>query len=380
MKKILLTTLIFLSALILVSAQTIPCNKCEDEYNKVRSGINHKEMQRFVAGCGHCTDDKIKAYVDDIKQKLADYTRNENRKNYENDLKGCNCNCLCIISTKEKYKDTHKDVYSANQKECKANIIYKINNEKNLETALKLLSDNKCFFDREYDSIESEIRIKKIDEFLFSDDTVNAQKELGFIENKNGFKGKKEKIETQKQKIKKRCLQIRYQAKNINNWAGMKMIYLKNEKQPKGFYISETPVTFSQYKKVMGNLPAEAELPTGINADDSFPIVNITYSDAETFCKKLSGTYTYGLPTNDEWLEAVMFMQETKNTDGVVENTWLGIKQAGRVWELLSVTEIKDCCKVTGGSFYDGGFNKSVKQFNDIPYFNVGFRVVIKEK
>jgi len=65
----------------------------------------------------------------------------------------------------------------------------------------------------------------------------------------------------------------------------------------KPFHMGATEVTQAQYTKVMGANPSEFK-------GDDFPVDNVTWDDAQAFCKKLSGMDakgSYRLPTEAEW-------------------------------------------------------------------------------
>jgi len=77
----------------------------------------------------------------------------------------------------------------------------------------------------------------------------------------------------------------------------------------KGFWMGKYEATQGQWKRVIGNLPGEltAELPEG----DDFPVGNVNFAEAETFCHKLtelgrqSGDlpkdWEFRLPTEAQW-------------------------------------------------------------------------------
>ena len=62
------------------------------------------------------------------------------------------------------------------------------------------------------------------------------------------------------------------------------------------FYMGQTEVTQAQWKAVMGNNPSIFE-------GDNLPVENVTYEDAQAFCRELSRLTgkTYRLPTEAEW-------------------------------------------------------------------------------
>jgi formylglycine-generating enzyme required for sulfatase activity len=113
------------------------------------------------------------------------------------------------------------------------------------------------------------------------------------------------------------------QPKEVTNTIGMKLVLIPagtftmgspasekdrydNETQhqvtlTKPFYMGRTEVTQGQWKKVMGT-----ELWKGkehVQEGDDYPAVNVSWDDAEEFCKKLSAMEgkVYRLPTEAEW-------------------------------------------------------------------------------
>jgi formylglycine-generating enzyme required for sulfatase activity len=82
----------------------------------------------------------------------------------------------------------------------------------------------------------------------------------------------------------------------------------------RAFYLGKYEVTQKQYRAITGTNPswffAEGEGKKeveGINSDD-FPVENVTWEEAEIFCKKLNGKdrkkpwgWLYRLPTEAEW-------------------------------------------------------------------------------
>ena len=77
----------------------------------------------------------------------------------------------------------------------------------------------------------------------------------------------------------------------------------------KGFWMAKFETTQGQWKRVMGKLPGPltAELPAG----DDFPVGNVNFAEAESFCRKLtelgrkSGElpqdWEFRLPTEAQW-------------------------------------------------------------------------------
>jgi formylglycine-generating enzyme required for sulfatase activity len=66
-----------------------------------------------------------------------------------------------------------------------------------------------------------------------------------------------------------------------------------------GFWMGKTEVTQGQWKRVMGNNPAE------FKKGDNYPVENAIWADIEKFIIKLSssttGAYKFRLPTEAEW-------------------------------------------------------------------------------
>ena len=69
------------------------------------------------------------------------------------------------------------------------------------------------------------------------------------------------------------------------------------------FEIGETPITCQQWIAVMGSLPEDC---TEEGYKPNQPVTNVSFYDAEEFCKKLSEQTgeTYRLPSGDEWEHA----------------------------------------------------------------------------
>jgi sulfatase modifying factor 1 len=74
-----------------------------------------------------------------------------------------------------------------------------------------------------------------------------------------------------------------------------------------GFWVGKYPVTQREWKQVMGSLPAGLT----VGAGDNFPVYNVSYSDAEAFCRKLTAIeratgdwgegWVFRLPTEAQW-------------------------------------------------------------------------------
>jgi sulfatase modifying factor 1 len=77
----------------------------------------------------------------------------------------------------------------------------------------------------------------------------------------------------------------------------------------KGFWMAKYEVTQGQWKRVVGELPGEltAELPE----EDDFPVGNVNFAEAETFCRQLTELgrragdlprgWEFRLPTEAQW-------------------------------------------------------------------------------
>lgn len=82
----------------------------------------------------------------------------------------------------------------------------------------------------------------------------------------------------------------------------------------KGFYVGTTEVTQAQWKAVMGNNPSNFK-------GDDLPVEMVSWDDAVSFCKKLSGKEgkTYRLPTEAEWEYAARAGTTTRYHSGDTE-------------------------------------------------------------
>lgn len=65
------------------------------------------------------------------------------------------------------------------------------------------------------------------------------------------------------------------------------------------FWISDSEITQEQWTRVMGHNPSSIKAP-------QFPVVNITWQDAVSFCEKISILHgkKYRLPSESEWIWA----------------------------------------------------------------------------
>lgn len=118
--------------------------------------------------------------------------------------------------------------------------------------------------------------------------------------------------------------------KEITNSVGMKLVLIpsgsftmgsaaddeqahEDERQhevqiSKPFYMGATEVTQGQYKKVMGTNPSKLDDSQDPKAKDSFPVDQVSWTDAAEFCKRLTALNeekqnkrVYRLPTEAEW-------------------------------------------------------------------------------
>jgi formylglycine-generating enzyme required for sulfatase activity len=69
----------------------------------------------------------------------------------------------------------------------------------------------------------------------------------------------------------------------------------------KGFWMGKSEVTQGQWKRVAGKLPGELTAAGG--EGDDFPVYNVNYPEAESFCRKLTerGSQSGGLPADWEF-------------------------------------------------------------------------------
>ncbi|MEI7633692.1 MAG: formylglycine-generating enzyme family protein [bacterium] len=121
-----------------------------------------------------------------------------------------------------------------------------------------------------------------------------------------------------------------------------------------GFWLGKTEVTQAQYEKIMGTNPSS------FKGDGNLPVERVSWNDAVSFCKKLSGKSgrTFTLPTEAQWEYACRAGSSTQfcfggSDSGLGDYAWfdgnsgdkthpVGTKQAnafglydmhGNVWE-----------------------------------------------
>ncbi len=70
----------------------------------------------------------------------------------------------------------------------------------------------------------------------------------------------------------------------------------------KAYYLGKTEVTRNQWRVVMGTTPWMGKEESPLAGDDC-PVIEVTWDDAQAFCKRLSETedQAYRLPTEAEW-------------------------------------------------------------------------------
>lgn len=130
----------------------------------------------------------------------------------------------------------------------------------------------------------------------------------------------------------------------------------------------------------------------------NYPVVNISYTDAEAYCQWLSSRdskHLYRLPTEQEWILAAGHMPKdvSMNSDHVergitavdayaqTTGACSGIDFWGNCWEWTSTTNTNNEYIVKGGS-WDSSRDACRSEYSDdtrngsVGYANVGFRVV----
>ena len=156
-------------------------------------------------------------------------------------------------------------------------------------------------------------------------------------------------------------------------------------------YIGYAPVRNSEYAAFIKGFV----YPQG---QDDYPVVNVTYAEAEAYCQWLGiqdAAHEYRLPTEEEWILAAGHMPKdvSMNSDHVEKgltavNAYAqttgacgGIDFWGNCWEWTSTTNAMDEYIVKGGS-WDSSRDACRSECSDDSrdgsngYANVGFRVV----
>ncbi len=156
-------------------------------------------------------------------------------------------------------------------------------------------------------------------------------------------------------------------------------------------YIGYAPVRNSEYAAFMKGFV----YPQG---QDDYPVVNVTYAEAEAYCQWLGiqdAAHEYRLPTEEEWVLAAGHMPKdvSMNSDHVEKgltavNAYAqttgacgGIDFWGNCWEWTSTANAMGEYIVKGGS-WDSSRDACRSEYSDDSrngsngYANVGFRVV----
>ena len=136
----------------------------------------------------------------------------------------------------------------------------------------------------------------------------------------------------------------------------------------KAFYVARTPVTQAQWRIVAGWIPKDGEAPwvrplnpdpssfqKGRPGDERRPVENVSWFDAQEFCRRLSQRtgHTYSLPSEAQWeyacragkpspyafgstlsqFQANVYSFETKEVGNHPPNAWGLLDMHGNVWE-----------------------------------------------
>jgi len=178
------------------------------------------------------------------------------------------------------------------------------------------------------------------------------------------------------------------------NGIGMRLVKVRNLLGPgKDAWVGKSEVTQKEYKSVMGDNPAKP--PVG----DEYPVENVTWQQATTFCDKLTqmdknppgpiGKYT--LPTAEQWLKFAGVPELKTAVYGLASPAPVGSKPAnagglydvlGNVCEWLAGDDPKNKDFV-GGSFRSrptfrgmAGFTNTQQIQLDQASDDLGFRVI----
>ena len=156
-------------------------------------------------------------------------------------------------------------------------------------------------------------------------------------------------------------------------------------------YIGYAPVTNAEYKA----FKPDFNYASGQN---NYPVVNITYADAEAYCDWLTSNdnqHVYRLPTEEDWILGAGHMPKdvSMNSDHVEKGLTAvdaykqttgacgGIDFWGNCWEWTS-TQTADGEYIVKGGAWDTSRDECRSEYSDTAYdgsqvyANVGFRVV----
>ena len=156
-------------------------------------------------------------------------------------------------------------------------------------------------------------------------------------------------------------------------------------------YVGYAPVTNAEYAAYK----TDFTYPSG---EDRYPVVNISYAEAEAYCNWLSSkdaAHSYRLPSEYEWILAAGHMpKDVKMNANHIESGLTsvdaysdskggcgGIDFWGNCWEWTS-TQTNDGKYIIKGGAWDSGRDECRSEYSDASrdgskgYANVGFRVV----